>query len=121
MNRAGSPEPSVGSALMQQRIVPVQSAEPLATNRRGDGPGPCGGSAFLARPAPARKPAAFREAAIHAAVEAMALPVPAVWGVLEAGGRQPHHGCPLGRPRNGAWVFCTRPIRISPDLAVFAG
>src|SRR6516164_8975377 len=36
---------------------------------------------------PARKPTAFREAAIHAAVEAMALPVPAVWGVLEIGGR----------------------------------
>jgi len=36
---------------------------------------------------PMRKPAAFREAAIHAAVEAMALPVPAVWGVLEVGGR----------------------------------
>ena len=35
----------------------------------------------------ARKPTAFREAAIHAAVEAMALPVPAVWGVLEVGGR----------------------------------
>ena len=34
----------------------------------------------------ARKPTAFREA-IHAAVEAMALPVPAVWGVLEVGGR----------------------------------
>jgi hypothetical protein len=36
---------------------------------------------------PARKPTAFREAAIHAAVEAMALPVPAVSGVLEIGGR----------------------------------
>jgi aminoglycoside phosphotransferase (APT) family kinase protein len=36
---------------------------------------------------PARKPTAFREAAIHAAVEAMALPVPAVWGVLEVNGR----------------------------------
>jgi aminoglycoside phosphotransferase (APT) family kinase protein len=36
---------------------------------------------------PARKPTAFREAAIHAAVEAMALPVPAVWGVLEVRGR----------------------------------
>jgi aminoglycoside phosphotransferase len=36
---------------------------------------------------PARKPTAFREAAIHAAVEAMALPVPAVWGVHEVGGR----------------------------------
>jgi hypothetical protein len=36
---------------------------------------------------PERKLTAFREAAIHAAVEAMALPVPAVWGVLEVGGR----------------------------------
>jgi tRNA A-37 threonylcarbamoyl transferase component Bud32 len=36
---------------------------------------------------PARKPTAFREAAIHAAVEAMGLPVPAVWGVVEIGGR----------------------------------
>jgi Phosphotransferase enzyme family len=36
---------------------------------------------------PARKPTAFREAAIHAAIEAMALPVPTVWGVLEVGGR----------------------------------
>jgi aminoglycoside phosphotransferase (APT) family kinase protein len=35
----------------------------------------------------ARKPTAFREAAIHAAVEAMALPVPAVWGVVKVGGR----------------------------------
>jgi len=35
----------------------------------------------------ARKPTAFGEAAIHAAVEAMGLPVPAVWGVLEVGGR----------------------------------
>ena len=35
----------------------------------------------------ARKPTAFREAAIHAAVEAMPLPVPAVWGLLEVGGR----------------------------------
>src|SRR5215472_13662286 len=35
----------------------------------------------------ARKPTAFSEAAIHAAVEAMALPVPAVWGVFEVGGR----------------------------------
>jgi aminoglycoside phosphotransferase (APT) family kinase protein len=36
---------------------------------------------------PARKPTAFREAAIHAAIEAMALPVPAVWGVHEVDGR----------------------------------
>jgi len=35
----------------------------------------------------ARKPTAFREAAIHAAGEAMAIPVPPVWGVLEVGGR----------------------------------
>ena len=35
----------------------------------------------------ARKATAFREAANHAAVEAMALPVPAVLGVLEVGGR----------------------------------
>jgi len=35
----------------------------------------------------ARKATAFREAAIHAAVEAMALPVPAVWSVVEVGGR----------------------------------
>jgi aminoglycoside phosphotransferase (APT) family kinase protein len=35
----------------------------------------------------AKKATAFREAANHAAVEAMALPVPAVWGVLEVGGR----------------------------------
>src|SRR3712207_5755762 len=36
---------------------------------------------------PERKPAAFREAATHAAVEALGLPVPAVWGVREVGGR----------------------------------
>jgi aminoglycoside phosphotransferase (APT) family kinase protein len=36
---------------------------------------------------PAGKATVFREAAIHAAVEAMTLPVPAVWGVLEVGGR----------------------------------
>src|SRR3974377_1616823 len=35
----------------------------------------------------ARKPTAFREAANHAAGEAMALPVPAVWGVHEVDGR----------------------------------
>ena len=40
----------------------------------------------LYRPS-ARKSTAFLEAAIHAAVEAMALPVPAVWGVIEVGGR----------------------------------
>jgi hypothetical protein len=37
--------------------------------------------------APAAKRVAFREAAIHAAVEALGLPVPAVWGVRQIGGR----------------------------------
>ena len=36
---------------------------------------------------PAAKPTVFREAAIHAAVEGLRLPVPVVWGVLEIGGR----------------------------------
>ena len=36
---------------------------------------------------PEAKPAAFREAAVHAAVEAMGLPVPAVWGTRRFGGR----------------------------------
>jgi aminoglycoside phosphotransferase (APT) family kinase protein len=35
----------------------------------------------------ARKSTAFHEAAIHAAVAAMGLPVPAVWGVREVAGR----------------------------------
>jgi len=35
----------------------------------------------------AAKPVAFREAALHATVEAMGLPVPKVWGVHEIGGR----------------------------------
>jgi hypothetical protein len=34
---------------------------------------------------PEAKPAAFREAAIHAAVEALRLPVPFVWGVEQVG------------------------------------
>jgi aminoglycoside phosphotransferase (APT) family kinase protein len=36
---------------------------------------------------PEAKPAAFREAAIHAAVEALQLPVPAVWGLQQVGSR----------------------------------
>jgi hypothetical protein len=41
--------------------------------------------------AAAGKPTAFREAAIHAAVEAMGLPVPAVWGCRPMGYRvRPH-------------------------------
>jgi hypothetical protein len=35
----------------------------------------------------AAKPAVFREAAIHAGVEAMGLPVPKVWQVQEIGDR----------------------------------
>jgi hypothetical protein len=36
---------------------------------------------------PEAKPAAFREAAIHAAVEALRLPVPSVWGLQQVGSR----------------------------------
>jgi Phosphotransferase enzyme family len=36
---------------------------------------------------PEAKPAAFREAAIHAAVEALRLPVPLVWGLQQVGSR----------------------------------
>ena len=36
---------------------------------------------------PEAKPAAFREAAIHAAVEALRLPVPLVWGLEQVGAR----------------------------------
>jgi aminoglycoside phosphotransferase (APT) family kinase protein len=35
----------------------------------------------------AAKPTVFREAAIHAAIEALGLPVPAVWGVQQIGDR----------------------------------
>ena len=35
----------------------------------------------------AAKPVVFREAAIHAVVEAMGLPVPAVWSVQQIGDR----------------------------------
>ena len=35
----------------------------------------------------AAEPAAFREAAIHAAAEAMGLPMPKVWSGQEIGGR----------------------------------
>ena len=35
----------------------------------------------------AAKPAAFREAALHAAAEGLGLPVPRVWSVQEIGGR----------------------------------
>ena len=36
---------------------------------------------------PAAKPTVFREAAIHAAVEALGLPVPAIWSVQQVGDR----------------------------------
>ena len=41
----------------------------------------CGSRVVKLYRSPAAKQAAFREAANHAAVEAMGLPVPAVWGV----------------------------------------
>jgi aminoglycoside phosphotransferase len=47
----------------------------------------CGSRVLKLYRSAARKPTAFREAAIHATVEAMGLPVPAVWGVQEVGGR----------------------------------
>jgi hypothetical protein len=81
----------------------------------------------------ARNPTVFREAAIHAAVEAMALPVPAVWGVLEVGARsgivfdrvkersfaqrmreesEPHTGVPAGtRP-----AACTHSLSAGPPV-----
>src|SRR5215472_4973449 len=59
---------------------------------------------------PARKPTAFREAAIHAAVEAMALPVPAVWGVVEIGG---HWGIVFDRVKERS--FAER-MREDPSL-----
>jgi hypothetical protein len=48
----------------------------------------------------AAKPAAFREAAIHAAVEALGLPVPKVWSVQEIGGRW---GLVLDRVRHASF------------------
>ena len=47
----------------------------------------CGSRVLKLYRSAVRKPTAFREAAIHATVEAMGLPVPAVWGVQEVGGR----------------------------------
>ncbi len=49
----------------------------------------------------AGKPTAFREAAIHAAVAAMGLPVPAVWGVQEVAGRW---GIVFDRVREGSFA-----------------
>jgi len=47
----------------------------------------CGSRVLKLYRSAVRKPTPFREAAIHAAVETMGLPVPAVWGVQEVGGR----------------------------------
>jgi aminoglycoside phosphotransferase (APT) family kinase protein len=47
----------------------------------------CGSRVLKLYRSAVRKPTPFREAAIHATVEAMGLPVPAVWGVQEVGGR----------------------------------
>src|ERR1700738_3566690 len=43
----------------------------------------CGSRVLKLYRSAVRKPTAFREAAIHATVEAMGLPVPAVWGVVD--------------------------------------
>ena len=47
----------------------------------------CGSRVLKLYRSAVRKPTTFREAAIHATVETMGLPVPAVWGVQEVGGR----------------------------------
>ena len=47
----------------------------------------CGSRALKLYRSAVRKPTPFREAAIHATVETMGLPVPAVWGVQEVDGR----------------------------------
>jgi hypothetical protein len=47
----------------------------------------CGSRVLKLYRSAVRKPTPFREAAIHATVETMGLPVPAVWGVQEVGGR----------------------------------
>src|ERR1700751_3122910 len=47
----------------------------------------CGSRVLKLYRSAVRKPTTFREAAIHATVEAMGLPVPAMWGVQEVGGR----------------------------------
>ena len=47
----------------------------------------CGSQVLKLYRSAVRKPTPFREAAIHATVETMGLPVPAVWGVQEVDGR----------------------------------
>ena len=47
----------------------------------------CGSRVLKLYRSAVRKPTPFHEAAIHATVETMGLPVPAVWGVQEVGGR----------------------------------
>jgi Ser/Thr protein kinase RdoA (MazF antagonist) len=67
----------------------------------------------------ARKPTAFREAAIHAAVEAMGLPVPGVWGVHEVDGRW---GIVLDRIDEGSFAERMRedPSVVSECLEILA-
>src|SRR5438874_11744883 len=47
----------------------------------------CGSRVLKLYRSAVRNPTLFREAAIHATVETMGLPVPAEWGVQEVGGR----------------------------------
>lgn len=68
----------------------------------------------------AAKPAAFGEAGLHAAVEAMGLPVPRVWGVEEVDGRwgivfDRIHGPSLGERMRAA------PAAVSGYLDTMAG
>jgi hypothetical protein len=69
---------------------------------------------------PEAKPAAFREAAIHAAVEALRLPVPSVWGLQQVGSRW---GIVFDRVSEGSFADRMRdlPGEIQAYLAHMAG
>jgi predicted trehalose synthase len=68
---------------------------------------------------PAHKHVAFREAAIHAAVEALGLPVPAVWGVRAVSGRW---GVVFDRVSAGSFAARMRaePALVADHLACLA-
>jgi hypothetical protein len=67
----------------------------------------------------AAKPTAFREAAIHAAVEARELPVPAVWSVEQIGGRW---GIVFDRVSEGSFAERMRedPVAVPMYLEILA-
>ena len=68
---------------------------------------------------PAAKRVAFREAAIHAAVEALGLPVPAVWGVQQVGDRW---GIVFDRVSQASFAERMRhdPASVPQDLEILA-